>query len=283
MVLATTDVSRWALESTRPQASRQEIRSPIQARALPRGTLLIQTIAKLEEGFERHAAVGKKLTDVYAETMRKTFRFKVMRIDGKAMFTDPKGGSVPSFWQFRYYCQKKFTSAEMRRALMGDQKYRNEVAPTMGSYASELTNLAEQARGDACYSKDYLKSYLGAESPGKLCIATFYCSVSGMAMGIGFSLTETARAYNAALFCMAIPKSKFGEIMGYPISDDDWPGHGIAAEVVTDRGPGSSSRVALPHDVSRSVPPSFTPQSNGTAESRHQREKKARRVHPHTK
>lgn len=236
------------------------------------------------EGFKKCARVGTRLAEVYRDIMEKVFGCKAMESDGKAYYTHPEGSAFPTYWQFRYHCEKALTRPVMRAALKSDQAYRNEDAPSMGRYSSELTNLNERSRSDACWSKDFPRSHTSAKSIGsKLCMVELFDDLSGVCTGIGFSVKgESVEAYKAAYFCMAIPKSRFGEIIGVPISDDEWPGHGIPSEIFTDRGPGKSKKIGLPCEMSRGQTPGYTPQSNATVESRHTRQSKATGAPSHT-
>jgi len=234
----------------------------------------------LVQGFKKHVKVGATLNEVYIKTVTKQFGCRtteVSRGKGKSMrpvFVHPKGEPFPTYWQFRYHCEKHIGREEMRRARMGDQKYRNKVAPFEGSYSQDLAMLVERVHVDASLSKDFPSSYVepGVSMEKRLCTVKLVCALSGMTTGVGFSVgSENSDAYNAALFCMAIRKSKFGQIIGYPITDADWPGEGLPASIIADGGPGASAGINLPDAIGRGKTPSFTPQSNATVESKHPR------------
>lgn len=230
--------------------------------------------SKIVAGFTRHAKLGRTLVQVYEKTLTKSFGCDTRSASvGEAEYFHPKGEPFPTYWQFRYHCTKQLTRPVMRHALMGEQSYRNEVAPKQGAYSEALTNVMQESRTDASYSKEFTSSYVSRSSlERKLCTAKIYCALSGYLAGIGFSpRAENRWAYKAALFCAAIPKSKFGEIIGYSIQDDEWPGFGLPADLVGDRGPGAGLEE---DEVTHGITPSNTPQSNATVESRHARKKK---------
>lgn len=223
-------------------------------------------------GFALHVQVGSTLTEVYRDTLKKTFGCRVERVDDRAHYTHPEGAPYPSFWQYKRHCEKHYGKDGIQRALMGDQTFRLKVAATQGAYSSELSNLAQLASGDATWTKDVARNYVNKQPLSKLCVAKYYCSLSGYLLGVGFSLSETKNAYNAALFCMAIPKKRFAEILGLTIEEDDWLGNGLAADFKTDGGPGRSAKLGLTNEA-RARTPAYTPQSNSTIESRHERQK----------
>lgn len=232
--------------------------------------------AKIVKGFQRNAKVGDTWDEVYRKTLRKHFGCAAKRVEKKAEYFHPKGTPFPSINQFKYRCNKVLGKEEVSKALRGERKHRGEVATPEGRYSAELSNIFEKAYTDAYASKEHPRSYFGQNDPlPKLYTVNIYCGSSGYDGGVGFTLgSERDHAYLAALFCMAIPKSKFGEIMGIEIKDSDWPGHGIPSAWISDRGPGASGRlVASLRELGANpgMTPSYQPQSNSTAESRHPR------------
>src|SRR3546814_12761715 len=60
-----------------------------------------------------------------------------------------------------------------------------------------------------------------------------------MRLGIGFAFgAENNDAYQAAIFCAAISKTKFCSLFGINIEEDQWPSQGVIPHLITDRGPG---------------------------------------------
>lgn len=234
------------------------------------------SVAAIKDGFTRHVKVGKRMRQVYKDVITKDLGAKARNKNNVAEgFYHPEGKPFPTERQFRYRCEAIFTVQGVRRALTGDQKHRNEQAPYEGKYSSGTANVLQVVHADARASRKYPKSYVGKHHLPKLWIVEFYDGLSGFGCGIGFSLaSESKWAYLAACFCMAIPKSKFGQIIGYPISDEEWPGHGLPASIAHDRGPGASERViqaVKDSNMGRAIAPSYTPQSNTRAESMHPR------------
>jgi hypothetical protein len=74
------------------------------------------------------------------------------------------------------------------------------------------------------------------------------------------------------LFSMAITKSRFGELFGIPISDNEWPCIGLPSKIIFDRGPGSSLNLVQSfqeHFPIRELTPSWSGQSKPNVESSH--------------
>lgn len=230
-------------------------------------------------GFRKFARKSDNMNEVWASTMLEIFGcFSLKKDRGRRVFVHPKGEPFPSFEQFRYHVEKTVGKAEIRKVLYGEQRTRSEDDAVVGSYAESLTNIGESAHFDSRVNKEHPKGYLYDGPLPKLHVVELVEGLSGRIDGVGFSLGgETAQAYKLALFCAAIPKPKFGEIIGVPISDDDWYGHGLPVSLTRDRGPGAADDLAVavaPWNIQLVMPPSYTPQSNSTAESKHRRTKR---------
>jgi len=109
-----------------------------------------------------------------------------------------------------------------------------------------------------------------------LCVVKARCILSGLELGIGFSLgSEVGSAYRMMLFSMAVPKDFFCMLWGIEgITNDDWPCEGMPQDIKFDRGPGSSLKLIEDSvkPVYSVMAPSYTPQSKATVESSHPRE-----------
>lgn len=236
-------------------------------------------LKKCIEGFRKYVKLADNFTEVYALTMIGTFGCFVRKpVLGKKEFIHPNGEPFPSFEQFRYHVRKTIGKAEVRRVMLGEQRTRSEDDPVVGSFAESLSNIGESAHFDSRVNWEHPKGYLIDEPLPKLNVVELIDGVSGRCDGVGFSLgSETAQAYKSALFCAAISKSKFGQIIGLPISEDDWYGKGLPVSLTRDRGPGASEEVraaVAQWNIQLAMPPSYTPQSNSTVESKHRRRKR---------
>jgi hypothetical protein len=112
-----------------------------------------------------------------------------------------------------------------------------------------------------------------------LIVVRIICVVTKLLMGIGFSFGgETAAAYRAALFCMAISKPTFGRLMGIDISASEWTSEGLCDDVVTDRGAGGGEKAQAHQEVGnaviRSSPPTGFGQGKAVMESSNPRKVK---------
>jgi len=227
------------------------------------------------QSFVQRAKLGNTRNDVYAEAMRRDFGCCTRKEQDQHVFFHPDGKPYPTSNQYWYRCEQKWSREEIKKVLRGAETHRNKEATSQGSYSMALTNVCERVHGDACYSDEYARSYVDDEPLAKIAVAELYEGVTGMGVGIGGSIEiESGWSYLEALFCMAVPKSFFGMLIGYPITDEEWPGYGLSPQLALDRGPGAHKR-ALDKMKSlflwRSMSPSNAPQSNATAESRHDR------------
>jgi hypothetical protein len=230
-------------------------------------------------GFQKFAKRSDNMSEVWAITMLKIFGCRAQKpAEGNRFFVHPKGEPFPSFEQFRYHVYKTIGRPEVRKVLYGEQRTRSEDDAVFGSYAESLSNIGECAYFDSRVNAEHPKGYLIDTPLPKLHVVELVDGLTGRIEGIGFSLGgETAQAYKGALFSAAIPKPKFGEIIGLPISDDDWTGHGLPISLVRDRGPGAREAVkaaVAPWHITLEMPPSYTPQSDSPVESKHRRRKR---------
>lgn len=231
-------------------------------------------------GFRKFAKRSDNMAETWASTMLKTFGCLTQQsVDGKRFFVHPRGEPFPSYEQFRYHVYKTIGKAEVRKVLYGEQRTRSKDDAVVGSYAESLSNIGERAYFDSRVNAEHPRGYLIDAPLPKLHVVELVDGLTGRIEGVGFSLAgETAQAYKLALFCAAILKSKFGEIIGLPISeDDDWRGHGLPISLVSDRGPGAGDKVkaaVAPWHIPFEMSPSYTPQSDSPVESKHRKSKR---------
>ena len=239
-------------------------------------TASIKMVEVILRAFDAQAKLGRTRARVYACAMEEEFGCHTIRVGKWNEYRHKDGDPFPTEDQFWYRCELKYGREKIRQILCGKETYRNKHATSEGRYGELQTNICQRVHADAAYSKEYPKSYVSDELLPKMAQVEIICSLSGFGVGLGFELgVETGQAYLDALFCMAIPKSLYGRLIGYEISDDDWPGSGIPLSLVTDRGPGAALRILQnlkDAGIWRQMTPSNSPQSNCVVEGRHEDE-----------
>lgn len=231
---------------------------------------------KIEIGYLRFAELGRSMWTVYALAMTKVFGCNVATLDGgDKVYAHPAGDPFPSRHQWRYWCIKIFGLPHIQKALYGEQRHRHGQA-SMGRFSQGVANLMEKVEADAYSTLEYPRGFTADHLLPKLYVVRVICVLSGVAVGIGFSLgSETHLAYSMALFCCAIGKKRFCALFGIDIDDTRWSCIGLPTAFIPDRGPGASERIASQlKGVTAEVelPPSYTPQSHATVESSHPRD-----------
>lgn len=248
-------------------------------------------IDKMVEGFKKRANLGDTLVQVWSKVIRLDFHaeikeVKVKTADGRsqkrfAAFpgekSDPNLG-LPSYDKFRYYT-KKILGDYVRLRLFGALAVEMKNVPTVGTYHDGLDNVGQQFNFDSYQVKDRPRGYLGNYHCPPLKMVDLVDASTGHIEGIGPDLgSESHLGYLVALFTAAIQKSLFGKIIGYPISDEEWPSRGLPRKLFSDRGPGASAQVRAAAgrwvalvEMSRS----YTPKDNSMVEAKHPRKKKS--------
>jgi hypothetical protein len=220
---------------------------------------------------------GRKMTEIYQIAMVKYFKAESIKDPetGQKRLLSRDGRPVPTEDQFRYQVKKAF-GEEVTQFRWGAAKYRRTQAPHKGAFASAVSNLLEKTEADAYYCEDRPRSYIGDAHLAPLIVTRIIDVASGMRIGIGFSHgAETSEAYNAALFCAAIPKKDFCRLFGVEIEDSDWPSIGLSPHLITDRGPGIATELNRSPTGSavplRELTPSGKGQSKALVESSQRR------------
>lgn len=247
---------------------------------LPRATRMTeQMITAMGDGFIEYAGTLNCNTwaEIWAMVARNKFGATFVKCDKTGEYKVVQNrGPVPTPSQFRRYVRRILGADRVRAHMIGAHRFRVEEQPFLGSQADDLVNVGERAHYDSSVTSERPKAFLGSDHLEPAHFVHLVDGKSGQISGIGQSLgAEKGKAYLAALFCAAIPKSEFGRIIGYPISDDDWPGHGLPAHVICDGGPAFSEAVknaVRPWSIKVERTPAYQPMSNATAESKHGRE-----------
>lgn len=242
-----------------------------------RGHSAIPLTADIESSYLKYAGLGISMTQIHRKALIHAFGC-LTRTDEKGIerYYHPENKPFPSYQQYRYHVVKAFGLPVVRRAKIGDEKYRNRVADNVGRYSENLANLYERTESDCAHVNERPRMLLSNEAGPPLIVAREVDVLSSAVIGIGFAYgSEKSEAYRAAKFCAAVPKSYFCSLFGIDISDDDWPCEGLPPASTTDRGPGASSRVFSTEENTppiRDLAPSHSGQSKATVESSHPRE-----------
>jgi hypothetical protein len=201
-------------------------------------------IEKIHNGFRQFAKRKVSMRKIYERTLMEVFGCKVKTdTDRKRHFYHPDGLPFPTENQFLYHVKKKHSNEVIGIAKYGDKRYREMRFASSGSFTNNVALLYQRVEADGYYTGDHCRGITMDHVLPKLCVVRAVDAVSGLLLGVGFTLgAETAAAYNSRLFCMAIDKVKFCSLFGIEIDFGDWPGAAIASEMVVDRGPASGAR-----------------------------------------
>ena len=253
-------------------------RPPVQLEEMFTGRTSKEMIERMVNGFRKYVKRCDTLTQVWAMTIRKEFGAQIIRKPGeKPRIYHPDGAPIPSFDKFYYYVRKAIGIADYRRILSGDRAIAYKETPIKGSYSDDLESIGERAHYDSTHVKEYPKSYIGDYPLPALQTVYLTDGLGRQILGFGASLgAEDASSYKMALFCAAIDKSRFGEIIGYPIDVADWPGKGLPICIFSDRGAGAADeirRALAKWHISIEMSPSYDPRSNSASEAKNPRRK----------
>ena len=238
-----------------------------------------EMVEKILEGFHRFMSPNTTLTAAWASTIRLIFGGHLKRKRGGTYKArHPQGLPLPSFGKFYYYTRKLTDPDVYRRIVMGDKVVGMDEQPVGKQQHWMLYNIGERGHFDSTHIKDLPIGILTKQPLPAMQMVILVDPATGHIDGIGFSIgAEEVRAYKLALFCAAIPKTKFGEIIGITINPEDWNSQGLPASLFSDRGCGASAELnaAIARwRINLTMPPSYTPPANSTVESKHQRRKR---------
>jgi hypothetical protein len=235
---------------------------------------------KIFDAFEKHAKEGRFRVEVYAESLKENFHCIYVRDEkGRQVPKSKTGEPFPTERQFWHHVTRRYGKDEIERRLLGGQKARLEKAVPQGSFSEAVADVREVIYWDAAYTHEHPRSYIKRLTLPRLPVVEAIDGASGCCLGLGMTLgAESAATYKAALFCMVIPASRFGKIIGMRLSDDDLPGSGsIPLDCSGDRGKATSKevRIALIEFLAAiESAPTYTPQSDAPVEARHERHRK---------
>lgn len=241
-----------------------------------------QLLEDIRQAWSRWGTYGSSIKSIYRHTCAQIWKTTTIKDErGVKRPTRPDGGPFLTYQQFRYQLLKLYGPMEIHERLSGHAFVREEMAPSMGKFTEAVCNVGERTEADGYWVDEVVMGPDGKNPLPSLVVVRIVCTVSGMFMGIGFSLGgETAAAYRMALLCMAIKKSAFGRLLGLDIDDASWPSVGLCDDVVTDRGAGGGKkgRAHLPegNPIIHSLPPTGYGQGKAIIESSNPRKKQVR-------
>lgn len=238
-----------------------------------------EMIEKIIKGYLKYSDNGVKLTSIYDQTMTNIFKCKVITTNnGMKKLIQPEGIPFPSFYQFYYRVHKEFGIESVQKTLYGEVRHRAKLAASKGRFSEAVANLMERIEADGYYTKDRPVGYLEGSSLPSICVVRCRDLLSGMILGIGFSLDkERSTAYRMMLFSMAVPKDYFCSLFAVDIDVATWPSEGLPPYFGVDRGPGAKSDLIADFEKRfpiRELAPSNSGQSKATVESSHPRSTK---------
>lgn len=254
-------------------------RPPLHLEEMFTGRTSKEMIVRMINGFKKYVNRCDNLIQVWAMMIRLDFGALVIRKPGeKPRVYHPEGKPVPSFDKFYYYVRREIGRDDYRMVLRGERNVAYEETPIKGSHSDDLEFIGERAHYDSTHVKEYPKSYLGNYILPAMQTVYMSDGRGRQITGLGASLgSEDDSSYKMALFCAAIKKSRFGEIVGYPIHDADWPGKGLPVCIFSDRGAGATEalrRILAKWHISVEMSPSYDPRANAASESKNPRKKR---------
>lgn len=225
--------------------------------------------------YAKRSSLGKKLRKIYRDAVEADFKGRPVYDQSGHMTL--VGDNIPTYDQYRYQVHKYYGLATVQRTLYGEVKFRRRFAAHKGSFPEGVSSLYEATEADAYVCEDRPKGYIDGAVLQALYVARAVDTASGMRLGIGFSFGgESSEAYNAMLFCAAIPKTKFCSLFDIEIDEHEWPSAGLSPRHITDRGPGIKREPGVPDEPSdalaiRELTPSGMGQSKALVESAQRR------------
>lgn len=231
---------------------------------------------KIVASYHKHAQTSRTLTEIYRLAMRQDFGCKVATTDdGEKILTQPNGDPFPTLNQYRYHIYKVISIKSVARTKLGNARSRRSVEPNEGKFSERTSSILEVCEMDCAFAKERPRQLLSSDPGLPFIVCRIVDVATSCICGIGFSYGgEKKSAYQAALFFCVAPKELMGRLLGLNLTEDQFPCSGISDNLVSDRGPGMSSKLEATGEEGpaiREITPSWSGQSKATVESSHPR------------
>lgn len=209
----------------------------------------------IEKGFREFREECKYLVSIYRRTLLAYFDCEAKEIrPGSWRLESRSGKPIPSQSQFESHLCNAVGRTAIRKARIGEHKYRRSIARQLGKFTEDVSELMEKLELDAYCVSARPAGYLDGTPLLAVWVVVIRDVASGMIVGIGFSYGgEKEEAYRAALFSAACPKKIFCKMFGLDIRSEDWPSIGLSDRIITDRGPGSKRAPLAIGDLSDEI------------------------------
>src|SRR5690606_9882723 len=165
MALAPTfsNSGNWCREEHH-SSSKKKLGRP-SASGSGKGHSAIPLIDMIGSSYVKYAGIGKTMTKIHRQSLIPIFGRKTMTDSrGRERYSHPEDKAFPSYQQYRYHVAKMFGVPSIRRAKLGDEKYRNRVADGAGRYSESVANLYEKTESDCYQVKERPKNLLSDEA-----------------------------------------------------------------------------------------------------------------------
>jgi len=232
-----------------------------------------QLRANVRKWFVEAARAGMTLVSIVRRILTEKIGCRTRRDEhGSQVYYHPEGKPFPNRRQLIRLILREMGAEEVRKLLKGAKRVRDEQTESLGPFSEALANAMERAEADGYWVPEIVISRAHGTALPPLVVVRIRCSATGMMVGIGFSLGgESAAAYRMAKFCAAISKVRFCALLGLRIDAEEWPVEGMPAELIVDRGPGSTPRAAAVEvdagPAIQGVAPVYSGQSKATIEA----------------
>lgn len=267
-------IGLWSRIDLEPKCGR--FGRPTKRPELGQGHSAVGIAKRIQDSYAKICALGLSMVEIHRRALRQEFGCSYEKLPNGAMRPfHPEGLPFPSYQQYRYWVLKEFGLEQTQRTRLGDSGFRTRKAAHAGSFSSDSANYLETAEADVYQIPERPRLIVGKDAELPLRVCRIVDNATGFITGVGFSLgSETAEAYRLAKFCSVVPRELMGRLFGIELNDEIWPGRGLAAREIVDRGPGSSPMADGSGDAPspiRELSPSWSGQSKATVESSHPR------------
>ena len=214
---------------------------------------VVEFIRNLRRREKPKTAYFNATTKVYGETMD---------VDGREARVLPESAPhVPSIALLQYYRRKQLDDRALVKAITPRDTWDRDNRPRSRTSVDQLRGPGRSYEIDATEWPVDLRSQLDPrDTIGR---ATLYFVIDRYSQAYaGFHVTldpENTRGALMALANACMDKVEYMRTLDIPITEDQWPIHHVPSELVTDRGPGFTSKVMEAGANALIVTPTHTP------------------------